>query len=200
MNADPSPRSTIAAFALVTVALIGAAVVLLLTRPEPARITINPPVPTATLAPISVYVTGAVGQPNSTVSLPYGSRAADAVLAAGGTAADADLERINLAAIVHDGDQIHVFHLNESIESNASVERPAGEPLLATPAAGDVIHVNTATAEELETLPGIGPALAARILAYREANGRFTGEADLEQVSGIGPGTIERLRGLIAFD
>lgn len=190
---EPSPRNTIVAFVIVLVALIGGAGLLLSSRPQPVQITINPPVPTATpaptstFAPITVYVTGAVQKPQQTITLPYRSRVQDAITAAGGTTSEADLEKVNLADFLHDGDQVNVPVKGQTVE-------------LATPSGGVVVHINTATAEELETLPGVGPTLAADIIAYRDANGMFRSLSDLDNVPGVGPSLMEQLQGLLAFD
>jgi competence protein ComEA len=190
---EPSPRNTIIAFLIVAVAIIGGAILLLSTRPQAVQITINPPVPTATAeptitpAPIVVYVTGAVAEPESLITLPPGSRVRDAIDAVGGTTDSANLEAVNLAQILHDGDQVHVPEQGLEI-------------VLATPSGGTVVHINSATLEELETLPGVGPAMAQAIIDYREANGPFADMAALDEVSGIGPGVLEDLQGLVAFD
>ena len=194
--------ATLVALLVIAVAIVGGGTLLLATRPAPVQITINPPAatplptPTASPAPLQVYVTGAVNQPESLVSLPAGSRVADAITAAGGAASNADLERINLAALLHDGDQVRVYEVGESAPVSAPI---TGE---ATPVAGSgaVVHVNTATLAELETLPGIGPTLAQRIIDYREANGAFTTLESLTGVSGIGDRTVEHLAGLVTFD
>jgi competence protein ComEA len=190
----PSSRATVAAFLIVAVAIVGGIVLLLVTRPQPVQITIHPPLPThtplpsSTPAPLTVYVTGAVSQPEQLHTLPPGSRVQDAIDAAGGITNAANLEGVNLAAFLHDGDQVHVPILNEE------------RAVLPTPSGGMVIHVNTATLEELDTLPGIGPALALAIIDYRDANGLFTSMEDLDAVSGIGPALMEQLEELIAFD
>jgi competence protein ComEA len=185
---------TILAFVAVIVVIVVGAALLLSSRPEPVTIVINPPVPTATPlptqtpAPILVYVTGEVAKPETTVSLPAGSRVQDALDAAGGVTANADLERVNLAGILRDGDQVHVPSI-----SGAAAELP-------TPSGGSIVYINTATLEELDMLPGVGPALAQAIIEYREANGPFTSMEDLDQVSGIGPAMLEDLEGLISFE
>jgi len=116
-------------------------------------------------------------------------RVQDAIEAAGGLTDAADRSRVNLAAVLHDGDLVHVPQTNAA-EPAAPPTRPGGE----------VVYINTASTAELETLPGIGPGLAARIIAYREENGRFRGMEDLDQVSGIGPSTLADLEGLISFE
>lgn len=194
-QAQPLARSTIAAFVLLALAVIGGGVLLLVTRPQPVQITINPPVPTASPAPtetpgpITVYITGAVQAPQTTLSLPAGSRVQEAIDAAGGFLVGADLDRVNLAQILRDGDQVHVPATGSEIEA-----------VLATPNTSGVVFINRATTEELQTLPGIGPALAGRILAYRDENGLFANFDDLDQVSGIGPSLLAELEGLVAFD
>lgn len=135
-------------------------------------------------------MTGAVGNPGVLVTIPYGSRARDAIDAAGGLAADADLERVNLAQIVRDGDQVHVF----------AVASGEDEVVLATPSDAGTVYINSASAEDLDVLPGVGPALAARIVAYREENGPFTSLEDLDQVSGIGPSILEEIAPMISFE
>lgn len=191
---DLSPRGTIIAFIVVALAIIGGAALLLATRPEPVQITINPPIPTSTPeptntpGPILVYVTGAVQQPEQTLTLPAGSRVQDALDAAGGTTENADLTRVNLAQILRDGDQVHVPEIGAAVVVET-----------ATPSGG-LLRINSATLDELTTLPGVGPALAQRIIAYREANGPFADLAALDEVSGVGPALLEQLEPLLLFD
>ncbi len=97
------------------------------------------------------------------------------------------MEKVNLADFLHDGDQVNVPVKGQTVE-------------LATPSGGVVVHINTATAEELDTLPGVGPTLAADIIAYRDANGMFKSLSDLDNVPGVGPSLMEQLQGLLAFD
>lgn len=136
--------------------------------------------PTATPTPeLKMYVSGAVASPGVYVLQPE-DRIEDALRAAGGPLPDADLSALNLALRVHDQARIHVPH--------------RGETPLATPTSDGRVNVNTATVEELETLPGIGPVLAQAIVAYRESRGPFASVDELVLVSGIGPGTLDKLR------
>lgn len=211
MQSQASPLSTIIVLIIVAVLIVGSGALLLSSRPDPVQITINPPVPTvtplptATPAPILVYVTGAVAQPETTVEVPFNSRVMDAISAAGGFTDNANQTLVNVAGILRDGDQVHVPEIVVIEQSDGTDETtPDVDPVtvdeLPTPSGGDVIYINTATLEELETLPGIGPATAQSIIDYREENGPFTQLDDLDNVSGIGPATIENLRDLVAFD
>jgi len=191
---EPSARGTIAAFLLVAVAIIGGMILLLATRPQPVQITIIPPQPTASPVPsptpesITVYVTGAVGQPGALVTLVHGSRVQDAIVAAGGALASADTARVNLAGIVRDGDQVHVPVMGQDA------------PALPTPMGGAIVYINTASAEDLMTLPGVGAVLAARIIEYRDANGAFADLAALDAVEGIGASLLAQLEGKLSFE
>lgn len=179
---------------IVLIAVSGA--VLLRSRPDPVIIEIQPPLPTstpeptATPAPITVYVTGAVAVPAQMHQLPYGSRVSDAVEAAGGLTENANRTLVNMAAIVRDGDQVHVPAIGEKPVSLA----------IATPSGGPRVYINSADQAELETLPGIGPATAKRIIEHRELVGPFDDLEDLDNVSGIGPATLEKLKDSLAFD
>ena len=196
MESQLSSRTTIAVFLVLIIVMALCGALLLHSRQQPTSITIHPPPPTDTPAPtptyeaILVYVTGAVANPERLYTLPWGSRVQDALEAAGGLTDAADKSAVNLAAIVRDGDQIHVV---SSTGNGALFE-------LATPSGGRRIHINSASQAELEALPGIGPATARRIIEYREQVGEFNDLADLDQVSGIGPKTLESLQDQVAFD
>lgn len=152
--------------------------------------------PTATAEPPSVvHVTGAVVSPGVYTLMP-GSRVGDAIDAAGGTLPNGDVESLNLAAVVLDGDRIEV-----------SVSTGGGEvtPLPVETSSGSenagqmsgVIDLNTADQVMLETLPNIGPSRAKAILDWREANGPFASLDSLRDVPGIGPETVSGMRGLV---
>lgn len=142
--------------------------------------------PSAT--PLLVQVSGAVRRPGI-VSVPAGARALDAVAAAGGATADADPGGLNLAAPVADGQQITV-----PARGAAPPSAVPGSASAAGAAAGATVSINSAGAEQLETLPRIGPAMAARIIAWRTAHGGFRSVDDLGQVEGVGPKTLAGLR------
>ncbi len=146
---------------------------------------------------ITVHVSGAVGSPGI-ATLRSGARVADAIAAAGGATADADLDRLNLARLLLDGEQVHVPRAGE-------VAGPQGGSPGGTVAEGGPVGVspdgridlNRASQDELETLPGIGPAKAAAIVTHRETEGHFAVPGDLRGVPGIGEQTFQRLADLI---
>jgi competence protein ComEA len=182
-------------FALVAAAMAGLALFQTLRpEPDPAIVPAQTPEtetePTATPGLDRVYVSGAVVSPD-VYGLPSGSIVKDALHAAGGPAADADLDRINLAAPVTDGQQVYVPHQGEEA---LPVQLPA------TRHGALLININLADVSALETLPGIGPALAQRIVDYRDDHGPFTVLEDIMEVSGIGPATFEGIRDLITTE
>ncbi|WP_235915700.1 ComEA family DNA-binding protein, partial [Puerhibacterium puerhi] len=149
---------------------------------------------------VVVHVVGQVVAPGL-VTLPDGSRVADAVDAAGGPTDEADLSALNLARTVVDGEQLRVPAPGEEVEAapapGGAATGSGGGGGGGAGGAGAVVDLNTADEAALDTLPGIGPALAGRILAWREENGRFTSVDELDEVSGIGPALLERLRDLV---
>jgi competence protein ComEA len=136
-----------------------------------------------------IDVAGAVRRPGL-YRLREGSRIDDAIAAAGGPTAKAQLDAVNLAAPIADGEQVVV-----------PGRGVAGAPAASPPAAGSSpsapLDLNTATAEQLDSLPGIGPVTAQKILDYRQAHGAFHSVAELEGVPGIGPGRLSQLKGLV---
>jgi competence protein ComEA len=139
-----------------------------------------------------VHVVGAVRRPGL-YRLVHGARIADAVRRAGGATRRADLSLVNLAAQVSDGSQV-VVPRREVVESGAASE--AGGSGVGAP--GGPVHLNTATLDELDALPGVGPVTAQKILDYREQHGAFSSVDDLDAIPGIGPARLEQLRGLVA--
>ena len=133
---------------------------------------------------VVVYVSGAVVSPG-VLTLPANSRVIDAITAAGGAAPDADLESINLARILIDGEQIRIGVVGEV--------PPAASAGTGTDAQA-CVRLATATETELQTLPGIGPALAQRIISYRATHPHLSSVEELDDVPGIGPSLIEKIR------
>ncbi len=187
-------------FGLIIVAIGSGIAALLLYRPAPTVITIIPPaptttpLPTATPGPLHIYVTGAVANPMKVYVLPPGSRVQDAISAAGGASDNADLVGVNLAQTLRDGDQVHVPELSAS----SSRSKVGVAETTATP--NGPVHINTANSDELQRLPGVGPAMAQKIIDYRNQYGPFRSMADLDNVPGIGPAKLKDWEGKIAFD
>lgn len=139
-----------------------------------------------------VHVAGAVTHPGL-YRLPEGSRIDDAIALAGGPRPKGALEAVNLAAPVVDGQQIVVPRRGEMPAAAPGAGSPGTAP--AGPAAK--VSLNSATLEQLDTLPGIGPVTAQQILDYREANGAFRSVDELDAVPGIGPARLAQLRTLV---
>jgi competence protein ComEA len=147
-----------------------------------------------TRQPIRVSVAGEVTTPG-VYTLPWGSRTEAALLAAGGTTANAELSLVNPAQILTDGEQVRVPGkgvMNGAVVPSGAVSGGSSKPALPN---GQRINLNTATAAELEALPGVGPKMAARIIAARPL-GDFK---DLDAVSGIGPSMLKKLEPLVGF-
>jgi competence protein ComEA len=136
-----------------------------------------------------VDVAGAVRRPGL-VRLPQGSRVADAIVRAGGLTRRAEQNGVNLAAPVADGEQVLVP------ARGASSGAAGGDAATAATAVGPV-SLSAATAEQLDALPGIGPATAQKIIAYRSQHGAFRSVDELDAISGIGPAKIAELQGLV---
>lgn len=198
--------------AFLSVALAGG-VAFYLRQPAPGPVEILPvkataitlPTPDATPTPgmVRVYVTGAVR--NSDVYfLTQGCIIKDAIQAAGGFSPDADPERINQALELKDQQQIHVPRLDEEnplpvLQGGSDSDSDAGGSETA-PVAGGFININTATLDQLDTLPGIGPAIAQRIVDYREKIGGFKSIEEITQVSGIGEATFAKIKASISVE
>jgi competence protein ComEA len=138
-----------------------------------------------------VHVVGAVRRPGL-YRLANGARIADALRRAGGATRRADLSLVNLAAPVSDGTQVVVPRRVSAAEA-AGGEAAAGEA-----SAGGPVHLNTATVDQLDELPGVGPVTAQKIVEWREQHGAFSSVDDLDAIPGIGPARLEQLRELVA--
>ena len=149
--------------------------------------------PAPTPGPLQVHVAGAVINPG-VYSLPRHAIGFDALQAAGGPQESADLDRVNLASGLEDGQRLYIPFLSEANSSISS----------STPAVLDQpqiqLDINSAGLTDLETLPGIGPSLAQKIVEYREEHGLFNTVDELLAVSGIGPAKLDQLRDLIRVD
>jgi competence protein ComEA len=144
----------------------------------------------AATAPVVVAAAGAVARPG-VYRLAAGARVQDVVAAAGGVAADADIDQVNLAAPVGDGERVYVPRKGErppDLLTGGPVP-PGSAGALTQP-----VNLNSATAEQLDALPGIGPATARAIIAWRQQHGRFKRVDDLLNVRGIGPAKLDALR------
>ena len=153
---------------------------------------------------IAVHVVGAVQQPG-VYYLAAGSRGDDAVRLAGGATSQADLKRVNLAAVLVDGQQLWIPRAGERIPQNTlpitlpNAVSGAGAPPSAVPSTGvtALVDINQATVADLDRLPGIGPSTARAIVDHRTRNGPFASVDDLLAVRGIGPAKLAELRALV---
>ena len=181
-----------AALALAIAAAAAGVIAMLLRDQSPGAVEIVLPTSTPP-SDVRVYVTGAVNQPG-VHRIDEGARLADAVQAAGGAAPDADLVAVNLATRVADEDHWHIPRIGEVEPPSNTVQPSSGTQ---ASAGGTKLDINSASAEELETLPQIGEVRSRDIVAHRDANGPFNTIEDLVDVSGIGPRTLETIRDLI---
>ena len=154
--------------------------------------------PAPTKSPIAVHVIGAVPRPGL-YEFAEGARLQDAIDAAGGLLASANVDALNLAALLEDGQQLNIPYQDGAVPP-AATEAPASLPSSqdSTPDPNvELLDINIATLEELIALPGIGPSTAQKIVDYRTQNGPFSTIDDLDKVSGIGPSTLDQIRALI---
>ncbi|MBO0863849.1 MAG: ComEA family DNA-binding protein [Mycobacterium sp.] len=221
VRADPGRAGAIALAVIAAVAVLITVFTLVRNQPAPVMSAKLPPVgmvssrspaasPSAGPAqPLVVSVVGLVHTPGL-VTLAPGARIDDALKAAGGTLDGADTIGLNMARQVGDGEQIVVgiapakgqpTALGSSVSSGSAAAATPGAPSKPVPSTsakrGEVIDLNTATVQQLDTLPGIGPVTAAAIVAWREANGKFSSVDQLAEVDGIGPARLEKLRPLV---
>lgn len=184
---DLPRRRLIAAAVLLAVAVVLAMRVLGHGGSRPPSVALVRPAKSTRAArpALVVDVVGAVRLPGLH-RLAQGTRIADAVAAAGGATAKAELALVNLAAPLADGEQI-VVPARGAAQAAAAAGGPPSAPL----------DLNTATPEQLDALPGVGPATAAKIVTFRQAHGPFHSVDELDAVPGIGPARIEQLKGLV---
>jgi competence protein ComEA len=152
---------------------------------------------------VVLHMAGAVLTPGI-VELPSGSRVHEAIAAAGGSTAEADLDRLNLASVVADGQKIYVPRHGEALpaDSSATLATPsaggAGADGAGTAPNGEKTNINTAGVEELAALPKVGPVLAQRIVDWRKEHGQFKTVEELDAVDGVGPKMLETLLPLVS--
>jgi competence protein ComEA len=226
MRADPGRAGAIALAVVAALAVLVTVFTLVRDRPAPVMSAKLPPVEKASTAsprssaspaagqpagpdrPVVVSVVGLVHTPGL-VTLAPGARIADALQAAGGPVNGADTIGLNMARPVGDGEQIVVglapvsgqpTALGSSVASGSAPVSGAPGPRVSgtvKPKAGEVLDLNTATVEQLDALPGVGPVTAAAIVSWRQANGKFTSVDQLADVDGIGPARLDKLRPLV---
>ena len=142
---------------------------------------------------ITIYVTGAVNKPGL-VKVPEGARAAEAVNACGGLLPIADSEKINMAQSLKDGQQLRVPERNAAGKpDSAKAEKSKGAD------SGEKVNINTADEKTLDTLPGVGPAMAKRIIEYRETEGAFQSIEDIKKIRGIGEAKFAKMKDKICI-
>jgi competence protein ComEA len=181
--------------ALVFMGLLGIGLaVFLFTTTRGSAIAQESPIPKISIAPVTksilVHVAGKVKRPD-VYPLLQGSRVSDAIKAAGGPKKGVDLGDINLARVLTDGEQIYVGYVPKNITNS---NQSGGKKTYS-----GVVNINRATKSELDSLTGIGPVIATRIISYRNQNGAFLTIEDLLKVSGIGEKTLERIRSRITL-
>jgi competence protein ComEA len=174
------------ALAVLSILGIGFSIFLFVTT-RGSAIAQESPKPVISISPINstimVHVAGKVKKPD-VYPLLQGSRVADAIKAAGGALQGADLSDINLARVLNDGEQIYVGNFTSTGSKNSGSTRKFS----------GVLNINRASKSDFDSLSGIGPVIAGRIVTYRVQNGPFMAVDDLLKVAGVGPKTLERIR------
>lgn len=226
IRADPGRAGAIALAIVAALAVLVTVFTLLRERPAPVMSAKLPPVervsgtsgagprssagpaagqPGNPDRPVVVSVVGLVHKPGL-VTLPPGARIADALQAAGGAMDGADTIGLNMARQVGDGEQIVVGLappsgrprvLGSSVTTSGPAPAPGSQKPKAGAKTGEPLDLNTATVEQLDGLPGVGPVTAGAIVAWRQANGKFTSVDQLGEVDGIGPSRLDKLRALV---
>lgn len=152
---------------------------------------------------VIIHITGSVKNPGI-VKLKEGSRIEDAIEAAGGLTENADITKVNLAYVVEDGTKIKIPSASEEdIGDDDIIDSKSGDNIIieentvSSNNSTQTININKATEKEFETLPGIGPSLASKIIEYRNQNGKFGSIEDIKNVNGIGDSKYEKIKDLI---
>ena len=189
-------RALLAGALLLVVLLFGSRLLSRGGSAAPPPSLLPPPAISTTPAPparVVVDVVGAVRRPGL-YRLAQGDRVADAVARAGGATRKADLSLVNLAALVSDGEQVVVPRRGSLAAGAAGAAGSAGASGVPT----GPVHLNSATIEQLDALPGVGPVTAQKIVDYRQKHGAFSSVDELDAISGIGPARLDQLRDLVA--
>lgn len=149
---------------------------------------------------IMVHIIGGVAKPG-VVKIKDGGRIEDAIEAAGGLTEDSDISNVNLAYVLEDGVKVRIPTIDDKIKDTEEtyITEDSGKNVILQEdeKTGSVVNINKATQTELETLPGIGPSLAGRIIDYRDQNGKFKKIEDIKNVAGIGDSKFENIKDFI---
>lgn len=148
---------------------------------------------------IKVYVTGEVNNPG-VIELEDGNRIEDAIILAGGTTSESDLSNVNLAYTLEDGQKLYIPNINETFNQEyLTTENEEGIVESTTSDSNSKVNINSAEITELSSLPGVGEALAQKIITYRQQNGKFKKIEELKNVTGIGDKKYESLKDYISL-
>lgn len=150
---------------------------------------------------IVIHITGEVEE-EGVIELEKGARISDAIEEAGGTTEEADLSNVNLAYSLSDGQKVKIPNINEKDEEIIVVEEKAGDNIIieGNKSKEEKININKAAQTEIETLPGIGPSTALKIITYRNEHGKFKNIGDIKNVSGIGDSKFENIKEYICVE
>lgn len=150
---------------------------------------------------IVIHITGEVEE-EGVIELEKGARISDAIEEAGGTTEEADLSNVNLAYSLSDGQKVKIPNINEKDEEIIVVEEKAGDYIIieGNKSKEEKININKAAQTEIETLPGIGPSTALKIITYRNEHGKFKNIEDIKNVSGIGDSKFENIKEYICVE
>lgn len=147
---------------------------------------------------IVIHITGAIKNPGI-IKLEKNSRIADAIGRAGGLTEEANIEKINLAYQIGDGQKIYIPSIYDKEEVEL-ITMEAGEGVIERNTGNELININTATQTELETLPGVGPSTALKIIKYRKEKGRYKAIEEIKNVEGIGEAKYQKIKDYICVD